>query len=55
MGRLSYEAESPDEAAFVIAARELGFEFSERTQTNILLHELHPISGRKVQRLVSCT
>ena len=54
-GRLSYEAESPDEAAFVIAVRELGFEFYERTQTNILLHELHPISGRKVQRLVSCT
>ncbi|KAL4633308.1 hypothetical protein ACB092_04G113900 [Castanea dentata] len=49
-GRLSYEAESPDEAAFVIAARELGFEFYERTQTSILLHEFHPISGRKVQR-----
>nr|XP_027075838.1 probable phospholipid-transporting ATPase 8 [Coffea arabica] len=39
-GEISYEAESPDEAAFVIAARELGFEFYERTQTSISLHEL---------------
>ncbi|KAF3965086.1 hypothetical protein ACB098_04G085400 [Castanea mollissima] len=49
-GRISYEAESPDEAAFVIAARELGFKFYERTQTSISLHELDPISGRKVER-----
>ncbi|KAK7858536.1 putative phospholipid-transporting atpase 9, partial [Quercus suber] len=49
-GRISYEAESPDEAAFLIAARELGFEFYERTQTSISLHELDPISGRKVER-----
>lgn len=49
-GRISYEAESPDEAAFVIAARELGFEFYERTQTSILLHEIDAISGRKVER-----
>ncbi|KAH0984746.1 hypothetical protein GBA52_011923 [Prunus armeniaca] len=28
-GEITYEAESPDEAAFVIAARELGFEFFE--------------------------
>ncbi|XP_028106806.1 putative phospholipid-transporting ATPase 9 [Camellia sinensis] len=50
-GRISYEAESPDEAAFVIAARELGFEFFERSQTSISLHEIDPISGRKVERL----
>ncbi|KAB1212724.1 putative phospholipid-transporting ATPase 9 [Morella rubra] len=49
-GRISYEAESPDEAAFVIAARELGFEFYERTQTSILLHEIDAISGGKVER-----
>ncbi|GAV83573.1 E1-E2_ATPase domain-containing protein/HAD domain-containing protein [Cephalotus follicularis] len=49
-GRISYEAESPDEAAFVIAAREIGFEFYERTQTSISLHELDPVSGRKVER-----
>ncbi|KAJ7956556.1 Phospholipid-transporting ATPase [Quillaja saponaria] len=49
-GKISYEAESPDEAAFVIAARELGFEFYERTQTSISLHELDAKSGLKVER-----
>ncbi|CAK9154288.1 unnamed protein product [Ilex paraguariensis] len=49
-GEISYEAESPDEAAFVIAARELGFEFFERTQTSISLHELDHDSGKKVDR-----
>lgn len=52
-GIISYEAESPDEAAFVIAARELGFEFYERTQTSISLNELDLTSGRKVARSVS--
>ncbi|KAL6969722.1 putative phospholipid-transporting ATPase 9 [Sarracenia purpurea var. burkii] len=50
-GKVSYEAESPDEAAFVIAARELGFEFYNRTQTSVSLHELDPVSGKKVERL----
>ncbi|KAF5445365.1 hypothetical protein F2P56_034416 [Juglans regia] len=49
-GKISYEAESPDEAAFVIAARELGFEFHERTRTSISLHEFDPISSSKVER-----
>ncbi|OMO51953.1 Cation-transporting P-type ATPase [Corchorus capsularis] len=49
-GKILYEAESPDEAAFVVAARELGFEFYERTQTSISLYELDPVSGEKVQR-----
>ena len=35
MGRISYEAESPDEAAFVIAARELGFESYKRTHKHL--------------------
>ncbi|KAG4137265.1 hypothetical protein ERO13_D07G061100v2 [Gossypium hirsutum] len=48
-GRISYEAESPDEAAFVVAARELGFEFYERTQTSISLYEFD-LSGKKVKR-----
>lgn len=52
-GKISYEAESPDEAAFVIAARELGFEFFARTQTNISLHELNYETGKKVDRLAS--
>ncbi|XP_042500800.1 probable phospholipid-transporting ATPase 8 [Macadamia integrifolia] len=49
-GEISYEAESPDEAAFVIAAKELGFEFYERTQNRISLHELDPNTGKKVDR-----
>lgn len=49
-GRISYEAESPDEAAFVIAARELGFEFYERTQTSIMLHEFDPASRKRIER-----
>lgn len=52
-GEISYEAESPDEAAFVIAARELGFELYARTQTSISLHELIYESGKKVDRLAS--
>ncbi|KAK7266090.1 hypothetical protein RIF29_18730 [Crotalaria pallida] len=50
-GEISYEAESPDEAAFVIAARELGFELYARTQTSISLHELNYESGKKVDRV----
>ncbi|XP_015945766.1 putative phospholipid-transporting ATPase 9 [Arachis duranensis] len=49
-GKVSYEAESPDEAAFVIAARELGFEFYERTQSSIMLHELNSVSGKITER-----
>ncbi|XP_048318383.2 putative phospholipid-transporting ATPase 9 [Ziziphus jujuba] len=49
-GKVTYEAESPDEAAFVIAARELGFEFYKRTQTSVSLHEFDPVSGNNVQR-----
>jgi len=40
--KVSYEAESPDEAAFVIAARELGFEFYKRAQTSIVIRERDP-------------
>ncbi|KAG9449952.1 hypothetical protein H6P81_009917 [Aristolochia fimbriata] len=47
---VSYEAESPDEAAFVVAAKMLGFEFYERTQTSISLHELDPRTAKKVDR-----
>ncbi|XP_047313669.1 putative phospholipid-transporting ATPase 9 [Impatiens glandulifera] len=49
-GKVTYEAESPDEAAFVIAAREFGFEFYKRTQSSVYLHEYHPRSGEKVER-----
>ncbi|KAM7276270.1 hypothetical protein ACFE04_018136 [Oxalis oulophora] len=49
-GKVTYEAESPDEAAFVIAARELGFEFHKRTQGTISILELDPVSNNKVER-----
>ncbi|KAK3041310.1 hypothetical protein RJ639_001412 [Escallonia herrerae] len=49
-GKVSYEAESPDEAAFVIAARELGFEFYKRTQTSVSLNELDPVSRKFIER-----
>ncbi|XP_047315904.1 putative phospholipid-transporting ATPase 9 [Impatiens glandulifera] len=50
-GIVSYEAESPDEAAFVVAARELGFEFYERSQTSISVREFDPIRRLKINRL----
>jgi hypothetical protein len=34
----------------VIAAREMGFEFYERTQTSISLYEFDPIHGKKLER-----
>lgn len=51
-GSVSYEAESPDEAAFVVAARELGFEFFSRTQNGISFRELDLATGQKVERFV---
>ncbi|CAH2045126.1 unnamed protein product [Thlaspi arvense] len=50
-GEITYEAESPDEAAFVIASRELGFEFFARSQTNISLHEIDHMTGEKADRV----
>ncbi|XP_010528032.1 PREDICTED: phospholipid-transporting ATPase 10 [Tarenaya hassleriana] len=50
-GKVSYEAESPDESAFVVAARELGFEFFNRTQTSISVRELNLGTGRKHERV----
>lgn len=39
---VTYEAESPDEAAFVVAARELGFAFQKRTQSSVIVTEPGP-------------
>ncbi|XP_017975348.1 PREDICTED: probable phospholipid-transporting ATPase 8 [Theobroma cacao] len=50
-GEIVYEAESPDEAAFVIAAKEVGFQFFVRNQTSIKLHELDLVSGKSVERV----
>ncbi|CAH2037966.1 unnamed protein product [Thlaspi arvense] len=51
-GTVSYEAESPDEAAFVVAARELGFEFFSRTQNGISFRELDLATGQKVESVM---
>lgn len=51
-GKISYEAESPDEAAFVVAAREIGFEFCQRTQTTVSLNDLDQLSGTIKKRYV---
>ncbi|TVU13241.1 hypothetical protein EJB05_40776, partial [Eragrostis curvula] len=49
-GRVSYEAESPDEAAFVIAARELRFEFYKKSQRYINVREWDPIRNVDEER-----
>lgn len=41
-GEVNYEAESPDEAAFLVAAREFGFEFFKRTQSSVFIRERIP-------------
>ncbi|CAM8896960.1 unnamed protein product [Rhodiola kirilowii] len=38
-GGFNYEAESPDEGAFLVAAREFGFEFCKRTQGSVFVRE----------------
>ncbi|CAI0473377.1 unnamed protein product [Linum tenue] len=48
-GTYTYEAESPDEAAFLVAAREFGFEFFKRTQSSVSVRErMRP--GQVVER-----
>ncbi|XP_059644939.1 probable phospholipid-transporting ATPase 4 [Cornus florida] len=49
-GSFNYEAESPDEGAFLIAAREFGFEFCKRTQTSVFVRERYPSSEKPVER-----
>lgn len=38
-GEISYEAESPDEAAFVVSAKQMGFEFVSRAQSTVVVRE----------------
>lgn len=45
-----YEAESPDEAAFVTAAKEIGFDFFKRKQTSIEIRELDFTSHKTHER-----
>ncbi|OAY83044.1 putative phospholipid-transporting ATPase 4 [Ananas comosus] len=49
-GSFSYEAESPDEGAFLVAAREFGFEFCKRTQSSVFVRERYASSQYPVER-----
>ncbi|KAH6781284.1 ATPase E1-E2 type family protein / haloacid dehalogenase-like hydrolase family protein [Perilla frutescens var. hirtella] len=49
-GTFTYEAESPDEGAFLVAAREFGFEFCKRTQSSIFVRERCPSFEEPVER-----
>ncbi|XP_027336205.1 probable phospholipid-transporting ATPase 4 isoform X2 [Abrus precatorius] len=49
-GVYTYEAESPDEGAFLVAAREFGFEFCRRTQSSIFIRERFSASREVVER-----
>lgn len=46
----NYEAESPDEAAFLVAAKELGFEFYKRTQSSVFVRERYSSFGTVLER-----
>ncbi|GFP85703.1 putative phospholipid-transporting ATPase 4 [Phtheirospermum japonicum] len=49
-GVFTYEAESPDEGSFLVAAREFGFEFCKRTQSSIVVRERYPSYQEPVER-----
>ncbi|KAK7294382.1 hypothetical protein RJT34_17271 [Clitoria ternatea] len=49
-GVYTYEAESPDEGSFLVAAREFGFEFCRRSQSSIFVHEKISLSGQVIER-----
>ncbi|XVE51921.1 hypothetical protein DITRI_Ditri02bG0078900 [Diplodiscus trichospermus] len=49
-GGYTYEAESPDEGAFLVAAREFGFEFFKRTQASVFVRERYSSSGQPIER-----
>lgn len=49
-GALTYEAESPDEGAFLVAAREFGFEFFKRTQASVFIKEKYTSSNGTTER-----
>ncbi|XP_038897837.1 probable phospholipid-transporting ATPase 4 [Benincasa hispida] len=49
-GVYTYEAESPDEGAFLVAAREFGFEFCKRTQSTLVVRERYPSPDQVIER-----
>ncbi|KAH7569588.1 hypothetical protein JRO89_XS06G0199500 [Xanthoceras sorbifolium] len=48
--KLRYEAESPEEVAFLIASQEFGIQFCRRTQSTIILKEIDPSSKKVLER-----
>ncbi|XP_072959204.1 probable phospholipid-transporting ATPase 4 [Typha angustifolia] len=49
-GGFNYEAESPDEGSFLVAAREFGFEFCKRTQSSVFIRERYSSSEKPLER-----
>ncbi len=50
---IRYEAESPDEAALVVAAKVMGFFFYKRTNTAVYVRETTQTGTRDVEYKVS--
>ncbi|KAJ0083659.1 hypothetical protein Patl1_30603 [Pistacia atlantica] len=51
-GDVTYEAESPNEGAFLVVAREFGFEFCKRTQSSVFIREIYHSSGQPTQSII---
>ncbi|EXB29700.1 Putative phospholipid-transporting ATPase 5 [Morus notabilis] len=51
-GTFTYEVESPDEGAFLVAAREFGFEFCKRTQSSVFVREKYPSSVEREYKIL---
>ncbi|KAI3727851.1 hypothetical protein L6452_16471 [Arctium lappa] len=49
-GELTYEAESPDENAFLVAAREFGFHFIKRTQNSVIIREQLALNQEPIEK-----
>ncbi|CAH1415134.1 unnamed protein product [Lactuca virosa] len=48
--KLKYEAESPEEVTFLIAAQEFGFQFCKRTQSSMFVKEIDSSAAEEVER-----
>ncbi|KAK1325181.1 putative phospholipid-transporting ATPase 4 [Acorus calamus] len=52
LGKMKYEAESPEEVSFLVAAQEFGFKFCKRTQSTMVVKEIDPSSGLHVESII---
>ncbi|KVH95088.1 HAD-like domain-containing protein [Cynara cardunculus var. scolymus] len=50
--KLKYEAESPEEVTFLIAAQEFGFQFCRRTQSSMFVKEIDPSGLERMSVIV---